>query len=158
MQIRQTFLGGLKRVRRDVLMWKFNIHSFGRIWMLGWGVTFLSVLSVFCGSHKYMVPYVKEVISTLQNINLRSKRFLKIKKFSSSLAPASGSEGVTKIKWKEREMSFHPHFVMKGPHLCVIEDMDEYFEKKLVLLLLLFIKLRVIDLDTEKICETYFSL
>ena len=110
--------------------------------MLGWGVIFLSVLSVFCGCHKYMVPYVKEVISTLQNINLRSKRSLKIKKFSSSLAPASGSEGVTKIKWKEREMSFHPHFVMEGPHLCVIEDMDKYFEKKLVLLLLLFIKLR----------------
>lgn len=58
-------------------------------------VTFLSVL---CGRHKYMATYVKEVISTLQNVNFEPKISLKMKKISCFLAPAVGYEVITNIK------------------------------------------------------------
>ena len=48
---------------------------------------------------------------TLQNVILRKKNIWKSKEMSGSLPQASGSKGVTKIKWKEREPLFHPYFI-----------------------------------------------
>ena len=60
---------------------------------------------------------VIEVISPLRNVIFKQKRSLnseKKKKNSDFLPAARRSKGVTEIKWKEREVSFHPHFSYDG--------------------------------------------
>ena len=50
------------------------------------------------------------------NHSFQTKKIFKNskKKKSCPLLPVSGSKGVTEIKWKENEPSFHLHFIEEG--------------------------------------------
>ena len=48
--------------------------------------------------------------------------YLKVKIFSVTLPPTSGSKGVTEINGEEHELSFDPHFIYEEVNLCIIAN------------------------------------
>ena len=55
--------------------------------------------------------YVKEVISTLQNVTFKQKILENSGKRSCLLLPAIGSKGFTEITWKKPELLIHPYLI-----------------------------------------------
>ena len=63
-------------------------------------------------NEKFMVRMLIDSLSD-------NKDLLNFSKFSGILPQAIESECVTEVKGKEREQSFHQHFVYEGFNLCV---------------------------------------
>ena len=66
------------------------------------------------------IIYIKEVTKTIQNVIFRQRRFLKTQNFFRLPPTAIAFKDVIVIKWREQQLSFHPHFIYKGfTSLCI---------------------------------------